>query len=70
MLLIRSLQGADVNGAVPTDLGCRKVPGDVLAPVLGQYVHDLDFGPWQPGAAPDTIPADHGQILDPPLTSD
>lgn len=38
VLLIRSLQGADVNGAVPTDLGCRKVPGDVLASVLGQYV--------------------------------
>ena len=38
VLLIRSWQGADVNGAVPKDLGCRKVPG--LVPAPGQ-VHGL-----------------------------
>lgn len=67
VLLIRSLQIAGcrreyVNGAVPKDLGCRSVPGGVLAPVLGLSVRDLDCCPWQPGAALATIPADHGRM--------
>lgn len=50
VLFIRFSQGAAANGAVPRDLGCRRVPGVVLVSV--QYRETLAMAarelPWLP----------------------
>ena len=58
VLLICVSQGAAVYGAVPKDLVCRKVPDVVL--IITYRYGTLRLCPWQPGAAPATIPVDHG----------